>query len=79
MTLQETYATRLITAGGRLAKKQPSRYLLIEFPFVNQKTKANDIAKVYLGKAGAIRTGDTVTASRSMKESFLDRLISLAV
>jgi hypothetical protein len=78
MTKQETYARKLICAGGKLAAKQSTKYVVIEFTYTGAKSGLTRTIKVYLGKAGAIRTGDTVASSASMSEAFLDRLINLA-
>jgi hypothetical protein len=48
-TIRETYAERLIRAGGKYAAKQSSKYLVIAFP------KAGNLTKVLLGKSGAFR------------------------
>ena len=44
-TIRESYADRLIRAGGKIAAKQSSKYLVLDF---------HDV-KVLLGKSGAFR------------------------
>lgn len=69
MTLKDAFTKALLARGWTLVK--------INFKH-DVYTHPESPAKLYLGRAGALRTGDTAASSRPCSEKFRQKLIEEA-
>ncbi len=71
MTKQELYVEALIKMGGSVVPSRTRKYIVVEGP-------SNSGGLYYVGKAGAVRKGNTVSNSISLSNNWKASLLKAA-